>query len=77
MKATRHAIGTYIDKSETAAYASGRKDEREQWLPVLEALKAFVAPFDGDHIDEIEDEYGLATAQRVDNARAAIKRVEP
>lgn len=28
------------EKQLTEAYASGRKDEREEWLPVLEALKA-------------------------------------
>lgn len=58
------------------AYAEGRKDEREEWLPVLEALKCSVAAFDGDHIDEIESDYGFATAQRVAMARAAIASVE-
>lgn len=27
-----------IDRAQTEAYAEGRKDEREEWLPVLEAL---------------------------------------
>lgn len=27
-----------LDAVQQAAYAEGRKDEREQWLPVLEAI---------------------------------------
>lgn len=39
---------------------------------LLEALRMSVAAFEGDRLDEIEDGYGLATAQRIDAARAAI-----
>lgn len=31
------------DAQLTAAYASGRADERAEWLPVLEALRAALA----------------------------------
>lgn len=41
---------------------------------LLEALRCSVAAFEGDTIDEIEADYGIATAQRVDMARAAIRK---
>ena len=43
---------------------------------LLEALICSVAAFEGDQIDEIESDYGLATAQRVDMARKAIAKAE-
>lgn len=36
------------------------------------ALQEFLRPFDGDAIDEIEVEYGIGTAQRIDKARALL-----
>jgi len=39
---------------------------------LLEALEAQVSAFDGETIDEIEANYGLGTAQRIDAGRAAI-----
>jgi hypothetical protein len=41
---------------------------------LLQALRRSVAAFEGDHIDEIEADYGLATAQRVHVAREAIAK---
>lgn len=41
---------------------------------LLEALRAQIAAFDGDTFDEIEDEYGLGTAQRIFVAREAIAK---
>ena len=38
------------------------------------ALGAFIDPFEGDSFDEIEAEYGEATAHRVAAGRAALSR---
>lgn len=43
---------------------------------LLAALKRQVEHFDGMEVDEIEEECGLDTAQRVDVARAAIQKAE-
>jgi hypothetical protein len=43
---------------------------------LLEALKCNVAAFDGDPIEDIEAEYGFATAQRIAVGRAAITKAE-
>ena len=32
-------IGDLLDQAQKEAYAEGRADERQEWLPVLEALK--------------------------------------
>lgn len=48
-------------------------DERDE---LLAALKRQVEHFDGMEVDEIEEECGLDTAQRVDVARAAIQKAE-
>jgi hypothetical protein len=58
------------------AYAEGRKDEREEWLPVLEALKG---------LDEAYCRAGLNLTReerhedrmRLIAARAAIAKVAP
>lgn len=41
---------------------------------LLEALQNSIAPFDGDSLEEIEDEYGAGTAKRVRDGRAAIAK---
>lgn len=41
---------------------------------LLEALQAFVSPWDGDSVEEIESQSGLATSVRIEQARAAIAK---
>jgi hypothetical protein len=41
---------------------------------LLESLKLFVDPFEGDELDQIADDYGLQTSRRVAQARAAIAK---
>jgi hypothetical protein len=43
---------------------------------LVAALEMQISAFSGDAIDEIEMEYGLGTAQRVDAARAAIAKAK-
>jgi hypothetical protein len=39
---------------------------------LLEALEKQIAPFNGDAIDKIYDEYGSGTAERIHAGRAAL-----
>ena len=41
---------------------------------LLESLRAFVSPWDGDSVEEIESQSGLATSVRIEQARAAIAK---
>ena len=68
-----------VDIEETNAGLNGGEGQANARLiaaapDLLEALRLQVSAFDGDALDEIEEGYGLATAQRVDAARAAIAK---
>ena len=41
---------------------------------LLESLRAFVSPWDGDSVEEIESQSGFATSVRIEQARAAIAK---
>lgn len=68
------ASGTSLDQ----AYCEGRKDEREEWLPVLEALRGLVQNEGLDAFGYLDRGIGTKTAsgQRWLAARAAIASVE-
>lgn len=74
----RHAAAELANEAETAAYASGRSDEREEWGPVLEALMKLCTyfPTDSDMLDlDWDKDYIDAACEAYDNGLAAIKAV--
>lgn len=62
------------DEELTEAYAEGRKDEREEWLPMLEAMRDMLSGWiyiRGTH----GDLYGVGWDRAQSKAEAAIARV--
>jgi hypothetical protein len=70
-----HAVSMWLgseDAKLTACYASGRKDEREEWAPILAALKLILPLAKGyAHAHPVG-----SNAWYVEQAAEAIARVE-
>jgi hypothetical protein len=70
-----------LDRLMTHAYGDGRKDEWQEWLPVLEALRRAVDALDAltDKVDRTgfaeSDEFNRALDE-IDLGRAAIAKVQ-
>ena len=78
---SRHVITSKPDHLYVAYTIGGLGKEQEANADLiaaapdlLEALRAFVSPWDGDSVEEIESQSGLATSVRIEQARAAIAK---
>lgn len=49
----RELVSERLNDAQNEAYAEGRKDEREEWLPVLEALRQLWEASEGRTDEEI------------------------
>lgn len=63
-----------LDSQQTEAYAEGRKDEREEWLPVLEALQSCLSLLEC-HEHELRRAPMSQEPECMRAARAAIAKV--
>lgn len=71
----RHAAAELAIAAQTDAYAEGRKDEREEWLPVLEALKSCAETL-AVFVDDGSAAPDSVIGEDLKRARAAIASVE-